>query len=238
MHLETRATRITISGELIAHVHTLYGLALREVVDENQLKGGINGFTSYAFGAFITAVASVEAFVNETMLGSEGRRRGKWAVLDAMRRERLDRLELLDKLLLLPQLVFGRTFDRGRQPFQDFAMLVKIRNDIVHYKMPATAPGYLKDLLAHGIALAPYEGDTLGLSTWPRELSTLEAIRWAVNTCHAVTFKIVEFAEAEEEEQAAFFPGGPWDVLKGNFRRIDESAVRKAVESATRDGNA
>lgn len=52
-----------------------------------------------------------------------------------------DRAKLVDKVLVVPKLLFGKTFSRGEQPYQDFVMLVDVRNDIVHYSMePGVTP--------------------------------------------------------------------------------------------------
>jgi hypothetical protein len=46
----------------------------------------------------------------------------------------VDGLRLEAKWVLVPQLVSGRTFDRGTQPFQDLTQVIKLRNYIVHHR--------------------------------------------------------------------------------------------------------
>jgi hypothetical protein len=74
--------------------------------------------------AVILAVASLEAFVNQTaalhlkVWEDEEERQGiqtKW-------------------ILVTRQLTRGRTFDKGTEPYQSFRRLLKLRNDLVHPK--------------------------------------------------------------------------------------------------------
>ena len=48
--------------------------------------------------------------------------------------EQFERISLESKWLMLPKLVTGKEFDPGRQPYQDFSSLIKIRNALVHHK--------------------------------------------------------------------------------------------------------
>jgi hypothetical protein len=55
-------------------------------------------------------------------------------------------------------------------------MLIKVRNDLVHYKMQFEVPSYVKHLQQRGVAL------DIPNSSWVDNLSTSEGIRWAHNT--------------------------------------------------------
>jgi hypothetical protein len=46
-----------------------------------------------------------------------------------------EKLELREKLIKLPARVLGRTLSKGEQPYQDIDILVKLRTELVHYKM-------------------------------------------------------------------------------------------------------
>ena len=46
-----------------------------------------------------------------------------------------DRLSIQGKWLLLPRVLGKAGFDPGKQPFQRFAQLAKLRNNLVHYKV-------------------------------------------------------------------------------------------------------
>lgn len=70
--------------------------------------------------AVILAVASAEAFISERASDAPGWDKG------------LDRAQLPTKWLLLPQLLAGKTFDKGRMPYQSLVELNKLRNKIVH----------------------------------------------------------------------------------------------------------
>lgn len=46
----------------------------------------------------------------------------------------VERMELKPKLLVVTRLVTGQEWNKGEQPFQDFSRLIRLRNDLVHYK--------------------------------------------------------------------------------------------------------
>lgn len=73
--------------------------------------------------AVILAVAALEAFINEA-----ARRLAAWGHDE-------DNMSLRSKWILVPALLAnGATFDRGRQPFQEFHSLVVTRNRLAHPK--------------------------------------------------------------------------------------------------------
>ena len=57
---------VTISGNLIVHTRYLYYLSLKEIISNKVTREGLNGYTHFAYPAYITAVAAVEAFINES----------------------------------------------------------------------------------------------------------------------------------------------------------------------------
>lgn len=72
--------------------------------------------------AVMLAVASLEAFVNDV------------ASTELLIWKEEDRLSLLDKWIIVPRALSGRTFDRGTEPFQGFQRLVVLRHKLVHPK--------------------------------------------------------------------------------------------------------
>jgi hypothetical protein len=59
-------------------------------------------------------------------------------------------------------------------------VLIRARNDLVHYKMHVDPPPYLRDLENRGIAMTT--GNVDADYVWPHRLSSSEVIRWANNT--------------------------------------------------------
>jgi hypothetical protein len=90
--------------------------------------------------AVILAVASLEAFINGV-----GADLPSWSEED-------DWSKLEEKWLMVPaRMANGRTFDRGRNPYQDFRKLVRLRNRLVHPRpREDTFTGPLSLILAMG----------------------------------------------------------------------------------------
>ena len=174
---------IAVSRDLISHVREIFSITIQEA----RLKGWTPDagplFTPRAYPAFVSAVASIEAFLNETLLGRPGRvlypESVVWKFLDD-----LERLETRSKLLLVPQLLLGRSLARDRQPFQGFNLLVRMRNDIVHYKAKNAPPSYVDQLVQERVAL-PKPGPSQSYC-WQHQICSHEAIRWAHNVACSV----------------------------------------------------
>jgi hypothetical protein len=178
----------SISSDLISYLRDLYDTALGEVVACNRDANNLNGYTKHAIPAYIVAVAAIEAFMNEMFVSPAGRSFCKNVPENAAFWESLEGARLVDKLVFIPQLFFGQTFEVGRQPYQDMKKLVALRNELVHYKMGFKQPSCIKDLQQRRIALVE-EGNN-----WTRNVSTLEGMRWAHNTICATIRELSSFA--------------------------------------------
>lgn len=197
-----------------------------EDVDPGTVRG-YNWHTDHALAAYVLAVASVEAFINEVFVGPPVLARQGQTVAGPLDIEGdLEGLDLRTKLVLLPQLAFGKTLSRDRQPYQDMAMLIKARNDLVHYKMRDRAPKYVAQLLQRGIALVPERdlcdpaGHLFG-AAWTRVISTVEGIRWAHNTACATVMALGELM-APEARLARW--------LVGNFKAVPDTWIREYAQ--------
>ena len=178
-----------ISIDLLAYLKMQYQLALRELVFGEDYSGDINGHTEHAIPAYIVAVAAVETFTNEMLLGPIGqglkspKSEGFWNALENVR--------LSDKLLFAPEFHFGETFATDAPPYQDMHLLIKLRNSLVHYKMNFDIPKPVKDLKQRGIALGDPD------SPWTSCVSTTEGMRWAHKTACETIRKMISFADHE-----------------------------------------
>jgi hypothetical protein len=102
-------------------------------------------------------------------------------------------------------------------------ILLKIRNDFVHYKIKFRkglddAPNHIKQLEKRKIALPRPDGG--GDFDWTSKICTTEGIRWAHNTSCRVIYALVSFAP--ESERDIIFNG-----LPSNFVEIPESTPIK-----------
>src|SRR5206468_12508815 len=104
----------------------------------------------------------------------------------------------------VPQLALGRTLPRDQQPYQDFVLLTRVRNELVHYKM-GWAPGFVRTLAQRGIALKvePEAEEARGGIAWGHRLSTTEGIRWAHNTAVAMVQALARLFPGDEVRRIA-----------------------------------
>ena len=209
---------VTISGSLISDVRTALDLSLQYDLTGKGTRHGVNAYTPHAFSAYVSAVASIEAFVNEIFLGSDiCLNIYQTSSLWDLDRDALEKMDLLAKLIIMPKLLFGISFSRDKQPFQNFSLLVKVRNDIVHYKMKSGVPKYLADLAQRGFAIS--SGDSSADYPWPWRLSCSEGIRWAHNTACSLAQGLVNFVPDEHKDVLA--------PHAGNYLEIPDDRVRQ-----------
>ena len=91
--------------------------------------------------SIVFAVISVEAFFNEAAelanLMTSGVSREPEVVLtfaQFMSTAEKSRLSLEAKILMSNWIMTGKSMNRGEQPYQDFALLLKVRNELVHFR--------------------------------------------------------------------------------------------------------
>jgi hypothetical protein len=212
----------SISGELIAHVRLILELSLQYVLTGKGVRHGNNGYTPHALPAYVLAVAAIEALLAETLLGDMTRAVWRTSPLWNVDAKTLERLETRVKVTIVPQVLFGKSFVPGGQPFQDFDLLVRVRNDVVHYKMNAGVPKYVRALSQRGIALSyplPTASPISVDYNWIQKLSCTEAIRWGHNAVCSVVQKLVEFLPDPENDATMLVH------LAKNFQPIGDEYV-------------
>jgi hypothetical protein len=152
--------------------------------------------------AIVFAAAAGEAFINE--LGE---------VAERWWREEAEEVRTLGALLgaaessrgntelkyLLAKVALGkRTFDRGTKPFQDFALLLELRNALMHLKADrfefastpeprVNYPSVIKKLRDKNILAELPPGTT----TWLALVSTAAVARWACNSTSTIVSDLV-----------------------------------------------
>ena len=100
---------------------------------------------AFPIAAVLHAASSLEAFLNEE-LEQRCTLEPHWKPSI----QAIERVEFQNRWFVVPQLLFNRTFDKDAEPFQSFRALVKLRNELVHYK-PVTRsfdflPAFARDL--------------------------------------------------------------------------------------------
>jgi hypothetical protein len=181
---------------LIRNVETILRLCLREAKISTGVKQGINAASVQAIPAYFTAVAAVEAFINEQFLNIPAKMIFKDNTLWYIDERDLEVWELEKKLLLVPKFLFGKTFDINSTVYKEMKILIQVRNYLIHYKMSRKVPKSFKDLEQRRITLRDEKEDAT--FTWPVKLNCTEGVRWAHNTaCNTIT-ELMNFSESIE----------------------------------------
>ena len=130
---------------------------------------------SLAVASILASVAFLEASVNELfasashdnleLAGGQGGLSAPQRVVLTAAAEMLEGNRLLDRFQLALLLLGHRAFDPGRQPYQDAQLVVRLRNELVHYKPQfragagaATAEGWLRGLESKLTSTSPFTG--------------------------------------------------------------------------------
>jgi hypothetical protein len=155
-------------------------------------------FTSDTINAILLSAMSTEAFINE--LGSQ------LSFLDSEDKNDLDkftslghllgeletgRAQIKSKYLLASNLLPGKPFRRGKQPFQDFSLLVDIRNDFAHPRPEQDPqPKYLKHF-SQMKWLYNRPGKEPKVVGWIFRLQTPEIAAWACRVASSIIYDLI-----------------------------------------------
>jgi hypothetical protein len=101
------------------------------------------------------------------------------------------------KYQLASKILSGKTFPRGEAPFQDFANLITLRNELVHprHRDRTTAAGHVepisrvvRDLQQRGLTTTRGRGpgEVPGGMSWLGELKTADVAAWAYNAAREI----------------------------------------------------
>ncbi len=192
----------------IMHNSSLYiGLAV-----EAANRFGASGTTNNreAITSVVFAASALEAFINERI---------EWAVQLCAEGEQPEvvrtfasvltdaensRASLESKYKLARWILAGKAYEEGANPYQDFSLLISLRNSLLHLK-PATT--VLKRLNAKGVLLPEEEafessfGGSLAkpmAGAWTERVATKPMAVWA---CKAATNLVVDFLDSLDKEK-------------------------------------
>lgn len=121
------------------------------------------------------------------------------------------------KVLIAKLALAGKTFDKGLNPYQDFAILIELRNSLMHLKIDRIErvkineirvhhPGVIDKLRSKNV-LAQFENDRNAVASWLIRISTPAMARWSCNATVGIVKDIVESIPASElrEEVDLFY---------------------------------
>jgi hypothetical protein len=228
----------------IQQAGSLFNIALKSA--DSITAGERDGHQQTALVSLVFAVVSLEAFFNETVelanmtLVSEQAFLSNGVVpkylepdvvsvfFQLMTDAEKSRASLESKFLLANWLLTGKGLDKGAQPYQDFALLLKVRNQLVHFKPndiftePEVTPEMLSssrnpvvEQLRSRNVLAT---NIVGLTGWTAWIETKAMAKWS---CDVASRMVVDFVGKTPVE-------GQW----GHFLRFMQRSFTLEVNTA------
>ncbi len=150
-----------------------------------------------ALVSIVFSVVALEGFINEaTELAQESSRfppdlepRAIVVFAECMADAEGSKASLESKFILAKWILSGEQFDRGAQPYQDFFLLMRLRNELVHFKpngafeQDATAEEIHQDLFNkfRGKKILAENTKSSG-GSWTFLIETKAVAEWACNT--------------------------------------------------------
>jgi hypothetical protein len=197
----------SISQNFLFQLHRSYDQGILELGTGKVVKDGINGYCESAISVYPLSVATWEAFFHETILSPINLIVNNSSKINSIPIDIIDKWDIITKTVVVLDLLYDKTFEKGSQPFQDFILLVSIRNSLVHFKLniPNTkiinAIQHLSQrniFMPHSnIKKNPSEENIIDI--WPHMISTTEGIRWAINTITNMAYKLADFIPKDKQ---------------------------------------
>ena len=120
---------ITMSGPIMELARTAYHMCILD--RDRNLSSEDNNVSMNALTIFILTATALEAFINEVSFFQFYWLKKKPTVS----RKKVENMRIRNKYALLPKIFWGQSFEIEKPPYQDFRMLIELRNAHVHYKM-------------------------------------------------------------------------------------------------------
>ena len=195
------------SGCLFGIAKQAYERAMAETEDDDRSWKSQEPLISVLFAA-----ATLEAFVNEIgEMASQpsfpdpefGQDPAQVQNLAYLLSEVIDARGNINLKFLTAKLALtGKTFDKGMNPYQDFAILIDLRNSLMHLKfdrinsikvneVDIVHPNVINKLQSKNI-LAQFDNGENAAATWFMKVGTPAVARWACNTTVEIIKDIVE----------------------------------------------
>jgi hypothetical protein len=185
-----------VSGFLMDAVRQAYIRCLKDAKSGKVAIVNGNNYSHHAITAYVLSVCALEAFINELLVLAYPPLRIRREEIP-LAIDELVQLRIQQRYLLVPHLLWNKTFQKGREPFSSFEQLINIRNDLVHYKLKLSeqgkGPSYFK-FLGQKTVLLPPEHD------WLSRICTTKGALWAHNTVCKMAQKLIELADDRTRE--------------------------------------
>jgi hypothetical protein len=217
---------------------SLFGVALRAAdsitADEHA------GHQQSALVSLVFSVVSLEAFLNETVeLANMALYLGYSepevvpAFIQLMTDAEKSRASLESKFILANWLLTGKSLDRGVPPYQDLALLLKVRNQLVHFKpneiftdvelTPETFSKSRNSAVEQLRSRNVLATNIVGLTGWTAWIETKAMAKWS---CGVVSRMVVDFVGKAPAE-------GQWSLTLRFMQRAFTQEVQTGKVSTT-----
>lgn len=201
---------VTLSGLFMGFAREALCKCLKDGKSRKVMTTPDNNYSHHALTVYIMAVTALESFFNEVFFGSSKR-----VIKSKIALEILEDMDIRTKYYLTPQLLWGKTFDRGAEPYQSFNMLVTLRNYLIHYKMKGCdEKNFFKYLKTNKLII-----NTATHMVDVDAMSNTKAALWAYNTACHTAYKLMEFADENTKKL--------WCNMLSNFQEINSADVSR-----------
>lgn len=208
--------------------------ALRASMNERSpgvMKSDQNHFARSAWKCYILAALALECIINEFLVLNS-------RFLETHDQDSIQELvrttNIREKYRTFPGLFGVSGYDTGKEPFQGFECLIKLRDDLVHYKMrdyelEKKEPPYWGRLKAANVLLV--SGGDPGMA-WLHNICTYQGALWACNTMNNMRESFCALFKNHEsgEEMCRYFRSLPAiPDLAGDYEDVckEDSATSK-----------
>ena len=102
-----------------------------------------------------------------------------------------DRASVKLKYLLASKLLPGEPLQKGASPYQDFSLLIDMRNDFAHPRAQDAPRKYFEQFVSRGWTYNA-RADEVKLAGWMIQLETPQIACWACRSAHNIVWNLVE----------------------------------------------
>jgi len=152
-------------------------------------------FSLDACSAQIMAAVSAEAFIDELAFYLAGLGRiGKGPELEQvgsiLQQFEASHVQVTEKFHIASQLLPGEAFDPGKQPFQSFTQLIKLRNCLAHPKVNPKPPGWFSYFVSNQLVVQAPDTEFL-YPNWMAQLQSKRCASWACRATVQIVLDLI-----------------------------------------------
>ncbi len=123
------------------------------------------------------------------------------------------RVQVTEKFTIASRLLPGDAFDAGRQPFQSFNQLIKLRNYLAHPKVLSKPPGWFSYFVSNGLVTQKPDAEFI-LPDWTAQLQNRRCASWA---CRATARIVLDMVDRLKEPCNASDVPGIYETLQTSW---------------------